>query len=224
MPDEQGVVIWTKGNRDACFASRCYDKSPQALSVVVRRKGGPIFMKKLKDVRTITTCALLLALATILGFFKIPITQIIEIRFGALPVAVAGAFFGPVLGGIVGGLADILAYIVKPTGPFFPGFTISSAIGGVIFGLILYSKGRKPTILRIFLAQVIYTIVVGLIINTFNLYFLYGDFAAGVNGYFVYMGTRLLKELIMLPINTVLVIGVVKPAFFIKNKDVIEEV
>ena len=178
-------------------------------------------MKKIKDVRTLTTCALLLALATILGFFKIPITQIIEIRFGALPVAVAGAFFGPVIGGIVGGLSDVLAYIVKPTGPFFPGFTISSAIGGVIFGFILYSKNRKPTILRIFMAQVAYTIVVGLLINTFNLYFLYGDISAGIGGYFAYMGTRLLKELIMLPVNTILLTAVIKPAFLLKNKAVV---
>lgn len=178
-------------------------------------------MKKIKDVKTLTTCALLLALATILGFFKIPITQIIEIRFGALPVAVAGAFFGPVIGGIVGGLSDILAFIVKPTGPFFPGFTISSVIGGVIFGFILYSKDRKPTILRIFMAQVAYTIIVGLLINSFNLYFLYGDISQGIGGYFAYMSTRLLKELIMLPVNAILLTGVIKPAFLLKSKGAI---
>lgn len=175
-------------------------------------------MKRIKDVKILTTCALLLALATILGFFKIPITQIIEIRFGSLPIAVSGAFFGPVIGCIVGGLADILAYLVKPTGPFFPGFTISSALGGVIFGFILYSKDRKPTIIRIIIAQVVYTIVIGLIINTLNLYFLYGDISAGVAGYFAYMGTRLLKELIMLPINILLLIAVIRPAFYFKTK------
>ena len=178
-------------------------------------------MKKLKDVKTLTTCALLLALATVLGFFKIPITQIIEIRFGALPIAASGALFGPILGGIVGGLADILSYIVKPTGPFFPGFTISSAIGGVIFGMILYSNNRKPSFLRIFMAQVVYTIVVGLLINSFNLYFLYGDISSGVGGYFAYMSTRLLKEVIMLPINTILLAVVIKPAFLLKNKGAI---
>ena len=175
-------------------------------------------MKKLKDVRVLTTCALLLALATILGFFKIPITQIIEIRFGSLPVAVAGAFFGPVLGGIIGALSDVLGYLVKPTGPFFPGFTISTAVGGVIFGMILYSKDHKPSLLRIFIAQLVYTIVVGLLINTLNLYFLYGNVSAGISGYFAYMSTRLLKEIIMLPINTLLLAAVIKPAFFLKNK------
>ena len=179
-------------------------------------------MKKLKNVKTLTTCALLLALATILGFFKIPITQIIEIRFGSLPIAVAGALFGPAVGGIVGAISDVLAFFVKPTGPFFPGFTISSAVGGVIFGLMLYSKDRKPSVLRIFIAQLVYTVVVGLLINTFNLYYLYGDISAGVAGYFAYMGTRLLKEVIMLPINTILLIAVIKPAFYLKNKGVIE--
>ena len=83
-------------------------------------------MEKLKDVRYLTTAGLLLAAATVLGFLKIPITQLIELRFQFLPVAMAGLLMGPAVGSMVGALTDILAYLVRPTGPYFPGFTLSS--------------------------------------------------------------------------------------------------
>ena len=105
----------------------------------------------LRDIRVLTSAGLLSAIAIVLGFFKIPLTQIIEIRFMVLPVAAAGWLFGPVVGGLVGIVADVGGYLIKPTGPFFPGFTITSMLSGVIFGCVLYR--RRPTLLRIFTAQ-----------------------------------------------------------------------
>ena len=68
----------------------------------------------------ITNAAILSAIAIILGFFKIPVTQLIEIRFAMLPIAVAGCLFGPVVGGVVGMVSDIGGYILSsPPGPFF---------------------------------------------------------------------------------------------------------
>ena len=82
-------------------------------------------MSKLKDVRVLTGAAMLLAVSVILSFFKIPLTEVMEIRFANIPVAVAGMLFGPGVGGAVGALSDILGYVVRPTGPYFPGFTIT---------------------------------------------------------------------------------------------------
>ena len=75
-------------------------------------------MQKLKNVRVLTVSAFLVAIATVLGFFKVPITELIEIRFQYLPIAVGGAMFGPAVGGVIGMLADVLGYLVKPTGAF----------------------------------------------------------------------------------------------------------
>ena len=136
-------------------------------------------MSKLKNVKVLTTVAMLLALATVFGFLKVPITNLIEIRFGFIPIAIGSALFGPAVGGVVGGLADILGYLAKPTGPFFPGFTISSIVSGIIFGVILHgSKGfkgdNKSLVIRIFAAELVNTLIVGLLINSYNLSFLYG--------------------------------------------------
>lgn len=154
-------------------------------------------MKKLFNTKTLTIAAMLTAIGIILGFFKLPITQLIEIRFGSLPVAMAGMMFGPGVAGIVGALIDIGGFLVKPTGPFFPGFTISGIVSGIIFGVMLHDK--KCTFLRIFATQAIHTLIVGIIMNSFWLNLLYLK-----NGYLAAIIARLPKELIMIPVMTVL--------------------
>ena len=160
-------------------------------------------MKKLINTKTLTAAAMLSALGIVLGFFKIPINQLIEIRFGALPIEMAGQLFGPAVAGVVGGITDIGGYLVKPTGPFFPGFTFSSIVGGIIFGLMLHNK--KITFARVLATQVVYTIVVGIILNSYWLDVLYFQ-----NGYFATIMARLPKELIMIPIMSVIYYSIVK--------------
>ena len=160
-------------------------------------------MKKLTNTKTLTAAAMLSALGIVLGFFKIPINQLIEIKFGALPIEMAGQLFGPAVAGVVGGITDIGGYLVKPTGPFFPGFTFSSIVGGIIFGLMLHNK--KITFARVLVTQVVYTIVVGIILNSYWLDVLYFQ-----NGYFATIMARLPKELIMIPIMSVIYYSIVK--------------
>ncbi|MCR4892860.1 MAG: folate family ECF transporter S component [Lachnospiraceae bacterium] len=167
-------------------------------------------MSKLRNIKVLTTVAMLIAISIIAGFFKIPLTIFSEIRFSSLPIAASGILFGPGIGGIVGALSDIGGYIVKPTGPFFPGFTISSALSGVIFGLLLYRGGssrlqRIPFYLRVFIAELLHTIIIGLLLNSLWLSILYG------NAFLLVAGGRVIKELIMLPINTILLCLVSKP-------------
>ena len=150
-------------------------------------------MRKLTNIRTLTVAAMLTALGIILGFFKLPINQLIEIRFGSLPIALTGMLFGPGVAGVVGALVDIGGFLVKPTGPFFPGFTISGVVSGIIFGLMLHNK--KPTFVRILATQAVHTLIVGIIMNSYWLNLLYLK-----NGYLAAIIARLPKELIMIPI------------------------
>lgn len=156
------------------------------------------------NVRAITTCGMLLAVSVVLGFFKVPVTEIIELRFAFLPIACIGMLFGPVVGAETGMLSDILGYIVKPTGPFFPGFTISAIAQGIIYGLFFYKK--EITVRRIILAQLTDTIIVSLILNPIWLSILYG------NGFIAVFTGRLIKTAVMFPINTVLLAAILKPA------------
>ena len=153
-------------------------------------------MPKLKNTRVLTICGMLIALAAVLSFLSIPITNIIEIRFKFIAIAFAGALFGPLLGGIVGGASDIVGYLVKPTGPFFPGFTLSAIVTGVIYGLVLY---KKPlTLKRIALAALLDSVITGICLNTLNLSICYGM------PFLATLIARIPKEGIMYPINTAL--------------------
>ena len=164
-------------------------------------------MLELKKAKTLTVASLLVALGIIAGFFKLRITEILEIRFGTIPLAAAGAFFGPGVAAVVGVLSDLGGYVLMPTGPYFPGFTVSGAVTGIIFGLILGKKNNTDiSIFRVTAAVIINTFIVNLIMNSIWLSILYGK-----RGILAVMSARLFKELVMIPINVVLIMAVLKP-------------
>ena len=105
-------------------------------------KGGVFFMKKLSNTKTLTLAAMLTAIGIVLGYFKFPINQLIEIRFAFVPLCLAGLLLGPGIAGVMGILVDIGGFLAYPTGPYFPGFTFSSMMTGVIFGLFLYKASQ----------------------------------------------------------------------------------
>ena len=96
--------------------------------------------RELKKVRTITTVAMFVALSIILGAFTVPIGNFLKIGFSSLTTVSVGYLFGPIVGSVFGAVTDIVKYAIKPTGPFFPGFTLNAIIAGFIYGSILYKK------------------------------------------------------------------------------------
>ena len=92
------------------------------------------------DVRTLAIAAMLVALNVVLTRYFSISTQFLRIGFGFLPVAVFSILYGPVPSGIAAALADVIGYFLNPTGPYFPGFTLSAFLLGLIFGLFLYKR------------------------------------------------------------------------------------
>ena len=128
---------------------------------------------ELRKVQAIAVCGIMGALAIVLGYVAtIRIGDYIRVGFSFLPNVIIDFLYGPVVGGIFGGVMDVVKYIMNPTGPFFPGFTISAIVGAVIYGIILYRQ--KVTILRVFMAQLLVKVVVNLMLNTVWLVMLYG--------------------------------------------------
>lgn len=60
----------------------------------------------------------------------------LRINFASIPLMLSGIILGPATGLVAGAAADIINFMVKPGGPFFPGFTLVSALSGFIPGLI----------------------------------------------------------------------------------------
>lgn len=166
---------------------------------------------ELKNVQTISVGGMLIAVSIVLSFFKVFITQTLAISFAFIPIAAGGMLFGPVVGGIMGILNDILGYLVKPNGPFFPGFTLSALISGFIYGFFLYKK--QASLIRVASAVGLNTLIVNLLLNSFWLSVLYG------NGFDVLLTGRFVKNLIMFPIETVMLLSILKLVERIKIRD-----
>lgn len=82
-----------------------------------------------------------------------------------IAIAIAGMFFGPVPAALVGFCSDILATLLIPhVGSFFPGFTLSAILIGILYGVILYKK--KFSYLRIILAKIFEIVLIGLLLNS----------------------------------------------------------
>lgn len=157
---------------------------------------------ELKDVKALATTAMLLAIAVVLGFYTLQVTDFIKIGFAFIADEMTGMMFGPVIGGLMGAAADIVKYLVRPTGAFFPGFTISGALSGVIYGVILY---KKPlSIKRIALANGLVMIFVNICLNTYWLTLLYGQ------AFMAILPARVIKQIVLFPIYVALFYGVSK--------------
>ena len=92
--------------------------------------------QELKHVKTLTTAAMLMAVSVVLGYFTIEAGPYLKIGFGGVVNQFVYYLFGPVAGAVYGGVLDLVKYVVKPTGAFFPGFTLNAMLGGVLLGLI----------------------------------------------------------------------------------------
>lgn len=139
--------------------------------------------RELRRPRSLVTLSMLLACHVVLGFFQLQLTDFIRISFAALPIGVAGMLYGPTAAMLLGALGDPIKYLVSPTGPFFPGFTLSAAVTGLIFGLLFYGmhhdfalcrKKRLLPLLRVGAAQLLNTLLVDLLLHTLWLSCLYG--------------------------------------------------
>ncbi|MGI6118494.1 MAG: folate family ECF transporter S component [Bilifractor sp.] len=150
---------------------------------------------ELSGARSVAFCGVMAALAVVLNYAaSIEIGQYVRIGFSMLPNIIVDDFFGPAIGGIFGGALDIIKYLLKPTGPFFPGFTVSAILGGIIYGLFFYKK--KITVVRVLAANAVVKVCVNILLNSVWLHILYGK------GFIALLPARVLSNAIMLPIDT----------------------
>lgn len=99
-------------------------------------------METNKKVRNLVLASLLLAITIVLSRFvsvMLPIfgSQSLKISFSGIPLKIAGILLGPVYGGIVGALSDLIGYVLNSFGGvYFPGFTLTSLLAGLVPGLV----------------------------------------------------------------------------------------
>jgi len=154
-------------------------------------------LKKNSATTRLVIIAFMIALEIILTRFCSINTPVLRIGFGFLPVAMTAIMFGPIWAATSYAIGDILGMLIFPTGVFFPGFTVTAFLTGLIWGLFLYK--RKVTVKSVLPASLIIVLCLNLILDTFWLMILMG------NGFLALLPTRIIKCAVMVPIHLILI-------------------
>ena len=150
----------------------------------------------LKKPRVLAMAGMLLALQVVLALFSVPLGPTLRISFGFLPMGISGALLGPVPCMLQAVLADFLGMVVKPMGSYFPGYTLTAVLNGLFYGMVLYKA--RPSWQRSILVKTLTNVLLHIFLNT-----LWSAVMTG-QAFWVLMPTRVLKNLLAIPIEGIL--------------------
>lgn len=128
------------------------------------------------ELTRLVLAAMLAALSIVLGkYLQIPIGNSIRISFENLPILIAGIFFGPLTGGAVGVVADLVGCVMA-------GFTINpiitagAALIGVLSGLtatLFVRSGRTLSPWVVYASVYIAHVVGSMVVKSIGLFVYY---------------------------------------------------
>lgn len=153
-------------------------------------------VREFKKLRTIVLAAMFIALNLALDMVTIYITPDLRLGVGFVCSAMVGMLFGPAVAVVTAAAGDIIAYLMKPMGAYFPGFTISAVLGGVIYGLLFYRQEIK--LWRCFLAKLLVSVLINIGLNTLWLSIM------GGKGFIALLPARVLKNAVLWPIESLI--------------------
>lgn len=162
-----------------------------------------------KSKKTILS-AFLVALFIVLARFASIQTQWLVISTSFIPMMMAAIWLGPKYSTMVGILGDLIGALLFPFGTYFPGFTVSSAISGLIYGIFLYQNPEKEEIknwkfvLRLVLSSAFVLGIVNIFLTSLWLHILYQK------AYFAIISTRIVAQIVMFPIQIITIFGLEK--------------
>ncbi len=169
-------------------------------------------LKNLKDIKMIAFASLIIALRIAVKFIKIPVDIGVEVSFDCYINSLGSLVYGPFMGLLVGAVSDTLGCLIHPSGPYFFPFIFVEMLSSFIFGLFLWKKRLSAT--RVLASKFTVNLVCNIILTSalmkpyMNIF--YGSGYAFVNL------TRIIKNLVMFPIEAVLItliLGALMPAF-----------
>lgn len=149
------------------------------------------------QVHALVLMAVLVAMEVVLSRFLSFAAWNMKIGFAFVPVVIAAILLGPVRAGIVCGVSDFLGAVLFPIGAYFPGFTLTAFLTGLVFGIFLKPK---QTFLRTLAAVGINQAVLSLLLNTFWISVLYGAAFGPL------LVTRLTQTAITIPVQVAVIV------------------
>ena len=121
--------------------------------------------------KSVSAFGILVAMEIILARFSIH-TWNLKIGFSFVPIVVAAIFYGPIAGGLVGAIGDVISAVLFPVGAYFPGFTLTAFLTGAVFGWFFR---KNVSVLNVVFSVLIVQGVISQVLNTYWISFLYGS-------------------------------------------------
>lgn len=103
--------------------------------------------------------------------------EIVRIGFGGYPIIFTGIIFGPLAGGIVGTVGDIIGYSINPIGPYMPHFSVIAALTGIIPGVIMAmfkDNKSKTNFWKLLLAIAVGQVITAIFLTPYVMKILFG--------------------------------------------------
>ncbi|MFW7432145.1 folate family ECF transporter S component [Vagococcus carniphilus] len=160
--------------------------------------------------RTIALMGVLMALRIILSQFLSITTGFVKISFFFIPVVIMAILFGPIIAGSANALCDFIGAMLFPAGGlYFPGFTLTAFLSGIIYSSFYYKKDLS--LKRIIIVNIIVTFILSLPLNTLWLYMMQG------NAVFAFLPARIISSSIMCVVQIFITYAMVNVSVFQKQ-------
>ncbi len=160
--------------------------------------------KNLARTRVLCTSAILAAMFVVLYSIKLQLAPELRITFTFIPLALAGWLLGPAPAMLVGLLGDLIGCMLFPAGPYFPGFTLTQVLSGLLFGLFLYRKNVQKIFLPVLFSKTLISMVLNVGLNAIWLSMLYGK------AWTIYAASHLIKNAVALPVEVILLLLIIR--------------
>ncbi len=155
---------------------------------------------EVKKPRILAVTALFIGLDIIIGMFYIPMPfgDNLRVYFGYFTNSMCCMVCGPVMALIFGFVRDILGFLANPSGGFFFGYTLSAMLGSLVYALFFYRA--RITVVRILCCKLIINVCVNILLGSLWSAILFSK------GYYFYMVSSTVKNLMLLPVEVILLV------------------
>lgn len=157
--------------------------------------------------KKIILSALFIAATIVLGRILSIRTSIITIGFSFVPIMLSAIILGPKYSTFIATISDIIGALLLPTGSYYFGFTVTSILTGLTYGLILYRKEfklDKNFTKRLIISSILVTLLYNGVLNTIWIILINKGASK------IVVPVRIIKQLIMVPIKVVTILSLCK--------------
>ena len=146
------------------------------------------------NLKSLCYAALLCALAIVLDLFQIPLSETLYISVAFIAVSLCSMVTGPLVAIPCGIIVDVVAFVIRPTGAFFPGYTLTAILSAVVYALFFYRA--RLSFGRVLAAKGIVNFFINTLLGS-----VWRSVLVGKSPFLYYILSAGIKNLLLLPLE-----------------------